>query len=254
MNFEILKVRLEDVPQKPYADGVGKHRGVCLHATANFGSSEKEDTAMNERNWEQGHWGDAFVHYFCDYMMILDVADDDYISYGCSGGNPYYINVELCQTKRADRFIESYNRWIYIAAKVLYDNKLGVIDEKTLVSHKWVSDNYSGSHQDPIEYLAYHGKVWADVVADVTQAYADLENNLEGDEENMAMQLTQYQWECLNRIFGTRYNNKEIDYKWVQKIRDKNLTVSELVYLNSVVAAEKEAISTEPDAYGMTAD
>ena len=230
--YPIIKVRLIGVPKIPYADGVGKHRGVCAHATANYGSGEKEDTAIGERNYEQNTWKSAFVHYFADYSMILDVADDDYISYGCGNGNPFFINVELCQTKRADRFIESYNRWIFIMAKVLFDNKLGVIDGVTLVSHRWISENLGGSHQDPHAYIESHGKVWADVVTDVTSVYAEMEG---GDEDNMAMKLEEWQWDMLYQVMGKAYNVDQLTWDWMQKIVDRTLTATELAFLNTVL-------------------
>jgi N-acetylmuramoyl-L-alanine amidase len=170
--YQITQIYLDGVPKKPFADGVGKPRGVCAHATANYGGPIDEDTATAERNWEQSHWGDAFVHNFSDYNMTLDIADGDYLSYGCGGGNPYYANFELCQTKDAARFADSYDRWVWRMAKYLYTYKLGVKDGVTLVSHRWVSQNYGGSHVDPHEYIESHGKCWADVVADVTNYYA----------------------------------------------------------------------------------
>lgn len=182
--YQIQQMRLVGVPQIPYKDGVGGFRGVCAHSTANYGVGDQEDTAVSERNWEQSHWDNAFVHYFCDYQTILDVADDNYISYGCSGGNPYYVNFEICQTKRADRFAESYDRWVWLMAKILYKHKLGVIDGQTLVSHRWVSQHYSGTHDDPHAYIESHGKVWADVVQDVTNYYNQFE-----EESKMLEQL-----------------------------------------------------------------
>lgn len=249
MIYDIVRVRLDGVPKIPYKDGVGKHRGVCAHATANYGSGEKEDTAMNERNYEQNTWQSAFVHYFCDYTTILDVADDDYISYGCGKGNPYYINVELCQTKRADRFIESYNRWIFIMAKVLHDNKLGVIDGVTLVSHKWVSDNLGGNHQDPHAYIESHGKVWSDVVSDVKRVYAELEGQSKG-ENNMKPVVIKERVYAENGVLkqahkadgSSDYSKSATDVRYIKFNKDtfklklvwaKGKTVSQLVKENN---------------------
>lgn len=240
MKYEVVKVRLEGVPQIPYADGVGKHRGVCMHATANWGMGEKEDLAMNERNWEQNHFDDAFVHYFCDYLMTLDVADDDYISYGCGMGNPYFINIELCQTKVRDRFLASYRRWVFQAAKVLYDNKLGVIDGVTLVSHKWVSDNMGGTHQDPMEYLAYHGYTWADVVRDVTADYAELKKGKGADEK---MELSEYQWGQLGRALDGFYRQGKIsDYEWSKKAYAGKLSTGDVSFLSLIIGARNLGI------------
>lgn len=255
MSYEVNQVRLDGVPKIPYADGIGKHRGVCMHATANYGAGEAEDTAMSERNWEQGHWQDAFVHYFCDYQTILDVADDDYVSWGCGGGNKYFINIELCQTKRTDRFIESYHRWCWIAAKVLHDNQLGVVDGKSIVSHKWVSENIGGTHTDPHEYLASHGYTWDNVLQDVLKYYNEFDSATtqpKGDDENMPMNLSDDEWKRLNNIYGQRYNKGEFtDWKWMQKIRSKTLTVTELTFLDSMLRARKDGYSTEPNSYGM---
>jgi hypothetical protein len=66
----------------------------------------------------------------------------------------------------------AYEKYVWLLAKLLYNRKLSVVDGVTLMSHAQVSAKWHESnHTDPIDYLANHGKTWANVVADVTAQY-----------------------------------------------------------------------------------
>jgi N-acetylmuramoyl-L-alanine amidase CwlA len=179
--YQIEKNFIPGLPQIPFRKGVGQYEGVCLHATAVYG-----DTPDGERSYETRHWQDAFVHSFTDENKILQVADWNYISYGCCHtGNQFLLNFELCQDHDHNLFLAGYDKWVWQAAYALYQRKLGVIDKVTLWSHAEVSDTFKESdHQDPIAYLAEHGKTWHDVVNDVTAYYNQFE-----EEERMIQEL-----------------------------------------------------------------
>lgn len=177
--FDITQNFIPNIPRIAYADGVGNYRGVCAHATANYGGSNG-DLAVNERNWEVQNWQSAFVHYFVDHATILQTAPVEYVSWGCGGGNKFYASVELCQvvndgsSDKKEKFDQSYSRYVYLLAKILFDRKLGVIDGETLCSHAQITAKFGGTHQDPIEYLKTWGIEWSDVVNDVTYCYSQL--------------------------------------------------------------------------------
>lgn len=173
MSYPIQVNLITGLPKIPYDKGV---QGVIAHATANY-----NDTADGERSYESKTYQDAFVHVFVDDTKIEQVADSNFICFGAgrTANHLGYIQIELCQTNGSTKFTLAYDRYVWILAKILFDYKLPVIDGVTLMSHAQVSAKWKESnHTDPIEYLASHGKTWANLVADVTTQY----NQMEGGE------------------------------------------------------------------------
>jgi N-acetylmuramoyl-L-alanine amidase CwlA len=167
--YTITKNFIPGLPRTPYNDGVGAYIGVVGHSTANPGDSD-----ISERNWEAKDWQNAFAHFFVDDTGILQVADTNYICYGAgqTANHSGYVQVELCETSDPVKFQKAYGAYVWLMAKLLYDKKLPVIDGKTLMSHQEVSSYWHETdHQDPIAYLASHGKTWQNVVDDVAAQY-----------------------------------------------------------------------------------
>jgi N-acetylmuramoyl-L-alanine amidase len=173
MSYPITVNLIPGLPQKAYRNGVGKYEGVVAHSTAT-----PEATAVAERNFEAGHWNNAFVHYFVDWTSILQVADINYVSWHAGpAGNARFVGVELCETKDAAKFKESYARYTWLLAKILFDKKLGVKRQGTLWTHHDVSSLLGGSdHTDPDNYLAGHGITINQLVADVQAQYNAMAN------------------------------------------------------------------------------
>lgn len=174
MKYEITKNYIPGLPTRPYRYGYGAMEGVVGHSTAVY-----EDTDTGERTYECTHWHDAFVTAFCDYDSITEVSNPEYKAGGAGpSANLRYAHVELCQTRDPIKFKESYARWTWYIAHLLFSKRLGVTDEGTLWSHFKISQKYpkETDHTDPIAYLAEHGKSWADVVADVSKEYEELED------------------------------------------------------------------------------
>ncbi len=81
-------------------------------------------------------------------------------------------------TTDVTKFAAAYVQYVWLLAKLLYDLKLGVTDGVTLMSHDQVSAKWKETdHTDPIDYLASHDKTWANLVADVTTQYNEMEGN-----------------------------------------------------------------------------
>jgi hypothetical protein len=159
------------LPKETY--DAGHYVGVVAHTTANNG-----DSADGERNYESTTWQNAFVHFFVDDLKIEQTADTAYLCYGAghTANHMGYAQVELCQTTDATKFVKAYAMYTWLLAKLLYNRKLLVVDGVTLMSHAQVSAKWHESdHTDPIEYLASHGKTWANLVADVTANYKEME-------------------------------------------------------------------------------
>ncbi|WP_088225600.1 peptidoglycan recognition family protein [Desulfosporosinus sp. FKB] len=178
MSYTIEQNLIPGLPKEPYVGGVGNYVGVIAHSTANNG-----DSVDGERNYELTTWQNAFAHFFVDDQKIEQVADTNYICYGAghTANHLGYVQVELCQTTDPTKFNKAYAMYTWLLAKLLYNRKLSVVDGITLMSHAQVSAKWHESnHTDPIEYLASHGKTWANVVADVTAQY-----NLMGEEDSV---------------------------------------------------------------------
>ncbi|WP_158291384.1 N-acetylmuramoyl-L-alanine amidase [Desulfosporosinus sp. Sb-LF] len=167
MIYPIIMNLIPGLPKEAY--DTGHYVGVVAHATANNG-----DSADGERNYESTTWQNAFVHFFVDDQKIEQVADTAYLCYGAghTANHMGYAQVELCQTTDAAKFLKAYAMYTWLLAKLLYNRKLLVVDGVTLMSHAQVSAKWKESnHTDPIDYLASHGKTWANLVADVTGQY-----------------------------------------------------------------------------------
>ena len=106
------------------------------------------------------------------------MADHNYVCYGAghTANHMGYVQVELCQTTDETKFTKAYSMYTWLLAKLLYNRKLFVVDGVTLMSHAQVSTKWHESnHTDPTDYLASHGKTWANLVADVTAQYTQME-------------------------------------------------------------------------------
>ncbi|WP_240415043.1 glycoside hydrolase family 25 protein [Paenibacillus periandrae] len=58
---------------------------------------------------------------------------------------------------------------------------------------------------------------------------------IEEVETNMPMKLEGWQWDMLYKVMGTAYNEDQLNWDWMQKIKEKTLTASELAFLNTVL-------------------
>ena len=174
MMYDVRMQLISDLPKQAYRNGVGNYEGVVAHATAVMNDSDENQLKYFIANWKERK---AFAHFFNDHDSITNIADIKYRAWAAGGtANQRFVHCELCQSTDRVKFEEAYKRWTWLMAKILFDKKLGVKDDVTLVSHKFCSDTWKDTtHQDPIEYLAYHGKKWSDVVYDVTLWYKKME-------------------------------------------------------------------------------
>lgn len=176
MSYEIKKQIIGDLPMKPYRKGMGNYEGVVAHATAVWNDSDENQLKYFIKHWRERS---AFAHFFVDHDSITNCADTRFLAWAAGyTANQRYAHVEICQSKDPERFVQAWKRYTWLIAKLLFDKKLGVVDGKTLVSHKFCSDKWKDTtHQDPIEYLKFHGKTWQDVVDSVTWWYKQMEGD-----------------------------------------------------------------------------
>jgi N-acetylmuramoyl-L-alanine amidase CwlA len=158
MSYPITVNLIPGLPKTPYINGVGAWNAVVNHSTATPNA-----TAAAERTYEASHFNDAFVHYFVDDISIIQVADINYLCYGCGNGNKYgVVQIELCEFSDPTRFKNAYDRYVWLTIWLLRQKNQKVIDKQTVYSHKDIAAKYGGStHTDPIGHLASHGISWA---------------------------------------------------------------------------------------------
>ncbi|PEP80683.1 N-acetylmuramoyl-L-alanine amidase [Bacillus toyonensis] len=157
---------IPDLPKQPYRYGVGKYEGVVAHSTAT-----PEAPAINIQKYESRTWRSAFVHYAVDWDETIQIADTRYIAYGAgAAANKRFVHVELCETADYTKFKRSYEKYVKLLAKILKDNSLSV--EKGLWTHNDVRKYLGGTtHEDPLDYLKFHGVSEAQFRADVQRTY-----------------------------------------------------------------------------------
>jgi N-acetylmuramoyl-L-alanine amidase CwlA len=165
-----------DLPKVPFTKGLGKYEGVVAHATAMWEDSDEGESSYFKRDWKRAG---VFVHYFVDYNSITQTAELNYRAWGAGGkSNKIHIHVELCQTKNKDKFIESYKRYTWLLAKILFDKKLGVEFGKTFFTHDWITKNWGGTHTDPVGYLQYWNISIEQLIKDIKNEYFKMEKEV----------------------------------------------------------------------------
>jgi N-acetylmuramoyl-L-alanine amidase CwlA len=174
--YQITQDFIVGLPKTPYRNGIGNYEGVVQHCTDSPNHSGG-DTPTNEENFERGTYNNAFVHFFVGVengqAVIRQVADTAYVSYGAGfTANSRFVHLELCMYDDPNLFKIAYDAYVWMSAKILFDRKLGVIDNGTILSHKEVSDDWhETTHQDPIDYFIQHNLTWGQHVQNVQGAY-----------------------------------------------------------------------------------
>lgn len=159
------------------ASGKASNQYIIAHDTGND-SNKGVGSAKREASYMKGNWQNAYTHAIVDDQGIYIVGTPGYIAYGA--GSPANerspFQVELAHVDSQKRFNESYKRYVWVIR--YYAAKYGIpltLDGsgKGIKSHKWVSDNLWGDHQDPYSYL----KKWGITKA---QFAKDLKNGVGG--------------------------------------------------------------------------
>lgn len=173
-----------------YTYQLGKNEGssatasnqyIILHDTGNA-NNVGTNSAKNEASYMHGHWGNAYTHAIAGWDKVYIIGEPGYVAYGA--GSPANerspFQIELARYADHAKAIAAYKNWV--AAAVEHAKKYGIpltLDApgKGIKSHKWVSDNLWGDHQDPYGYLSSIGISKAQVAADLAGETKD------GDDE-----------------------------------------------------------------------
>lgn len=134
------------------------NRLVIAHETGTYAPAVN-NAAYMKRTWNTNY---AYTQYVVgDGGKVYRVGADGYVSWGAGtwGNANAPVQVELARTTNATQFKVDYA--VYV--NLLRDSakKFGISTNLDtgygIVTHKWITDNVWGDHQDPYGYLASHG-------------------------------------------------------------------------------------------------
>ncbi|MHC9533128.1 N-acetylmuramoyl-L-alanine amidase [Dellaglioa sp. L3N] len=145
-----------------------KNNVIVLHDVGNMGTTGKANASYARDNW-----GNAYVQFFIDGDTVYQVGEPGYVAYGAfdwaNENSPVQIEIDN-QTDPA-KFKKSYATFIALtrdmAKKYDIDLDLDTKHDYGIKTHKWVSDNKTGNHQDPYAYLAKMGISKAQLAKDL---------------------------------------------------------------------------------------
>lgn len=153
------------------ASGQASRQYIIIHDTAND-NNQGDNSAYNEASFMHNNWQSAYTHAIAGWDKVYIVGEPGYIAYGA--GSPANerspFQIELAHYSDPTKQKQSYANYINAVheyAKIF--NIPLTLDGagNGIKSHKWVSDNLWGDHQDPYGYLARIGISKAQLAADL---------------------------------------------------------------------------------------
>ncbi len=160
-------------PKSTYNKGYGKPEGVVIHETANPNS-----TIYNEIAYMKAHYENAFVHSFVDAGRIINIANTNYLAWGCAyPGNGKFIQFEQVEVHSKSAFAHEIANAAWYTAYLLNEyhlkpNNASYDGRGTVWSHKAVSEFLGGSsHTDPYGYYLNNGRKYFGQAYTMAQFY-----------------------------------------------------------------------------------
>lgn len=144
------------------------NRLVIAHETGTYAPAVN-NAAYMKRTWNTNY---AYTQYVVgDGGQVYRVGADGYVSWGAGtwGNANAPVQIELARTYDNNQFKLDYA--VYV--NLLRDSakKFGISTNLDtgygIVTHKWITDNVWGDHQDPYGYLASHGITKAQFAQDL---------------------------------------------------------------------------------------
>ncbi|MSD82908.1 N-acetylmuramidase [Lactobacillus curvatus] len=144
------------------------NRLVIAHETGTYAPAVN-NAAYMKRTWNTNY---AYTQYVVgDGGKVYRVGADGYVSWGAGtwGNANAPVQVELARTTNDAQFKVDYA--VYVSLLRDSANKFGISTDLDtgygIVTHKWITDNVWGDHQDPYGYLASHGITKAQFAQDL---------------------------------------------------------------------------------------
>lgn len=144
---------------------------IILHDTGNA-NNVGANSAINEARYMQRNWQSAYTHAIAGWDKVYIIGEPGYVAYGA--GSPANerspFQIELARYSDHNLALKAYANWINAARE--YAAKFGIpltLDGagNGVKTHKWVSDNLWGDHQDPYAYLQSIGISKAQLANDI---------------------------------------------------------------------------------------
>lgn len=143
------------------ATGKASNQYIILHDTAND-NNQGDNSAVNEASYMHNNWQNAYTHAIAGWDKVYLVGEPSYIAYGA--GSPANerspFQIELSHYSDPTKQKQSYANYINAVREQakIYGIPLELDGAGNgIKTHKWVSDNLWGDHQDPYAYLARIG-------------------------------------------------------------------------------------------------
>ncbi|MSD84478.1 N-acetylmuramidase (plasmid) [Lactobacillus curvatus] len=144
------------------------NRIIIAHETGTTAPAVN-NAAFMKRTWNTNY---AYTQYVVgDGGKVYRVGADGYVSWGAGtwGNANAPVQVELARTTNDAQFKVDYA--VYVSLLRDSANKFGISTDLDtgygIVTHKWITDNVWGDHQDPYGYLASHGITKAQFAQDL---------------------------------------------------------------------------------------
>ncbi|MFD1411527.1 N-acetylmuramoyl-L-alanine amidase [Lapidilactobacillus gannanensis] len=144
---------------------------IILHDTGNA-NNVGANSAINEASYMKRNWQSAYTHAIAGWDRVYIIGEPGYVAYGA--GSPANerspFQIELARYSDRNLALKAYANWINAARE--YAAKYGIpltLDGagNGVKTHKWVSDNLWGDHQDPYAYLQSIGISKAQLASDI---------------------------------------------------------------------------------------
>ena len=144
---------------------------IILHETGNA-NNVGTNSAVNEAIYMKRNWQSAYAHAIAGWDRVYIIGEPGYVAYGAGSQanerSPFQI--ELARYSDHNLALKAYANWINAARE--YAAKYGIpltLDGagNGVKTHKWVSDNLWGDHQDPYAYLQSIGISKVQLAADI---------------------------------------------------------------------------------------
>lgn len=150
---------------------------IVIHDTAND-NNQGDNSATNEASYMHNNWQNAYTHAIAGWDKVYLVGEPGYVAYGA--GSPANerspFQIELSHYSDPAKQRSSYINYINAVreqAKVFGIPLTLDGAGNGIKTHKWVSDNLWGDHQDPYAYLTRIG-------ISKDQLAKDLANGIDG--------------------------------------------------------------------------
>jgi|GEM_PF-3019380 len=134
---------------------------IVIHDTAND-NNQGDNSAENEASFMHNNWQNAYTHAIAGWDKVYLVGEPGYVAYGA--GSPANerspFQIELSHYSDPAKQRSSYINYINAVreqAKVFGIPLTLDGAGNGIKTHKWVSDNLWGDHQDPYAYLTRIG-------------------------------------------------------------------------------------------------